>query len=403
MANQSMLQNFIQNTAGTQTTAQGATPTANNGNPNTAYNWTSYVPTVTQGGGGGGLPSVNFDLLSSQAPASSAGYTPPFTADPYAAMVMAGMPRAQGNENVNRILSGFLGNGSGGGGGGFTPNPGTGTPPVGPPGTTPPTSGYPLPGGATRPPVGPRGTPVGPISGPIEQDSTALARNYANAQPVTSIEARGNGRWARSDWMNVPEFRAASESSNTGNSFFDGLSTALRGLSGTIGNVISGEVDGFMADARNFLDDITLQNGGAGLLRAGLDAIFPGLGNLIPQEQGETFRLSPEQEAQITDKLNTQLTSLMDAIRIKGGESAMAKLDQLSAQQGQAGSDARYQAAYDSAPRMTNTDWNRTMDRVGFINMFAQGRANETTSGMLRELQDRFAQVAQNQPRRVVF
>ena len=397
MANQSMLQNFIQNTAGTQTTAQANTPSAtNNGNPNTAYNWTSYLPSVTQGAGG--LPNVNFSLLSSQAPASSAGYTPPFTADPYAAMVMAGMPRAGSNDNVNRILSGFLGNGTGTGTstGTFTPNPGTGTP------TTPvtPPTGTPLPGSGVKPPVGAIGTPVGPISGPINQNPNALAANYANAQPRTSLDASGNGRWGQSDWMQTPEFQTAFNLPTTGNSIFDGLRTALKGVSNSLGGLIDRESDAFMQEVSGLMDDVTLKNGGAGLLRRALNIFgIPGLGDrLIPQREEEGFNLSPEQEAAITSKLNTQLSGMMQKITQQGGADALKRLENLGASSDKS---KQYQAYYDKAPRMSNTDWNRTMDRAGFINMFAQGQANNTTSGMLKDLQDRFDRVAKTPIRRV--
>lgn len=391
MADQSMLQSFIQNTAGTQTAAQANTPTAvNNGNPNTAYNWTSYLPTVTQQPGA--LPNVNFDLLTSQAPASSPGYTPPFTADPYAAMVMAGMPRATTNENVTRILNRFLGGGSGGG---FTPNPGTGTPGTPGPGTgTPGTPTGPNPGGTYNPGVG---TPVGPISGPIAQNPHNWASNYANAQPNTNLREGGNGAW-NNPWMLTPAFQSAMNGPSTGNSIFDGLGAALRGISNTVGGLISREASAFMDDARNFLDDVTLQNGGAGLLRQALNVFgLPGLGNLIPRQAEETFNLTPQQEAAITEKLNSQLSAMMNKIKENGGEAALQRLANLQPQNNSA---LNY---YNNAPQMSNRQWNQTLDRAGFINMFESGQAHTVGSQLLRDLQARFAQVAQVRPRKVTF
>lgn len=198
---QSVLQSFIQNQAGTQTTAQTAQPTTvNNGNPNTAYNWATYLPQFT----GGQNPTANFNLLTAQAPASSPGYTPPFAADPYAAAVVSQIPQATGNENVNRILGNLFG--------GTNPwtntigQPGTGTPP----GTTPPPGGTPPPAppGYTPPPgAGLPGRPVGPISGAIDEwirggpgtsppDTTAptnLFDNQQGRQYVLDWLRQGNG------------------------------------------------------------------------------------------------------------------------------------------------------------------------------------------------------------------
>ena len=124
MADQSMLQTFIQNAAGTHTAGQTNVPgSAQSGNPNGVYNWTSYLPTVTPGQGGAS-PTVSFDLIKSQPEASSPGYTPPFTADPYAAMALRTLPSASENSTVNTILANLASrgaSGSGGGSGGSTP------------------------------------------------------------------------------------------------------------------------------------------------------------------------------------------------------------------------------------------------------------------------------------------
>lgn len=137
MVNQSGIQTNIQNSTGMHTTSQSNTPSAtNNGNPNTTYNWGTYVPQLLPPASAGGMPQMKFNFLSSQAPASSGGYLPPFTADPYAAMLMAGMPRAQPNFNLEAILNNMRTRPTFN----VTPNNSTSAPPTNPPPvyTTPP-------------------------------------------------------------------------------------------------------------------------------------------------------------------------------------------------------------------------------------------------------------------------
>lgn len=199
---QSDLQGFIQNMAGTQSTAQANVPGAlSAGNPNTAYNWASYLPQVTPPAQAGGLPSVGFNLIQApaQIPGQANGYVPPFTPDPYAAMLMAGMPQTGSNDNVNRILGNLFG-----GNNSWGSNPGT----PGTPGT--PGPGTPGPGAGTPPasPIGNGGSggsrPVGPISGPIHQWITnpLPGQGVPNTTAPTNLSGRGLGRQGALTWLN---------------------------------------------------------------------------------------------------------------------------------------------------------------------------------------------------------
>lgn len=166
MSIQSNVQQLLQATEGLQTTAQSGVPSGvNNGNPNSVYNWSSYIPSIlrnTQGQPTG----ANFNLLTSQPQASSppgvnTGYTPPFTADPFAAMLMAQLSQYRGpsasqlpgygvgNPMIANILRNLVGN--------YVAAPR--------PGTAPPAAG----GGTTVPPVitVPPVTTAPPGSGPI--------------------------------------------------------------------------------------------------------------------------------------------------------------------------------------------------------------------------------------------
>jgi hypothetical protein len=341
-------QNFIQNTAGTQTTAQVGTPTANNGNPNTAYNWTSYVPQVTQQQGG--LPSVNFSLLSSQAPASSAGYTPPFTADPYAAMLMAGMPRS--TSNVNSILANL---GGGGGGGTFTPNPGTGTP-VTAPVTGPVTS--PTPGPGTRwGGVVNAGIPAGPISGPTWQNPTSWQGNYSNAM---NVDMRNQGAnvlpWAST--YNGTAFGAGGAASTGDNPIMN----TVRNLGNSLGTQLRGEWNGF-------INDISGKNGIAGVL----EIVGTALGvprsiitAFMPSSE-EAAQMTPQQIAALNTKLNTQLNGLMAEAMNKGGDKAKARLEQMLTQTKANGGQLPAGWTNDT---MSKADWNKTQKNFNFARLF---------------------------------
>lgn len=314
---QSLLQNFIQNTAGTQTTAQSATPSAtNNGNPNTAYNWTTYLPTISSSASG--RPSVNFDLLTAKAPASSSGYTPPFTADPYAAMVMQGMPQASSNENVNRILAGLFG--GGGTSDGFSPNPGGS---VTPPGTTtPPTTGTPTGGNG----YGSMGTPIGPISGPIARDPLDWRNNYANAQSNTNLGEGGLGRDANMPWSD--QYQGTTY--GAGGADDPSNSAIMNTLSG-LGRKLKGELQGSWQE---FVGNITGENGIMGFV----ELLGPILGipvgtimDMFPS-RNELIAADPAQLAITNEKLARQLEGLVDQVMQEGGADAQQRLEQLMQQ-----------------------------------------------------------------------
>jgi hypothetical protein len=343
---QSQLQNFIQNTAGTQTTAQSAVPGAvNNGNPNTVYNWSTYLPTVTPGP----QPSVNFDLLTAQAPASSPGYTPPFTADPYAAMVMQGLPRASSNANVDRILSGLFG--GGGTGGGFNPNPSPGGPGTGTPGTPPP--GGVMPGPNGRPPQG--GPPsVGDLSRPIHTRPWQGMDNFNNAQPNTGAGVGRSGAlpWAQTSWGSTPL------SGQPGGADVLG---ALQGL----GNSLTGSLrDSF----NQLVGDISGQNGWQGLVGLIADAFIPGGSMIINQlfpRNDPTSPMNPEQLAQMNQRLAQQLSGLVQQVQQEGGANAQARLESLL----QRGS---LPAGWGDE-EMSQADW-RNLQRSGQWNDFFSSR-----------------------------
>lgn len=362
MTDQSGLQSFIQKMQGTHTAGQANTPSAvNNGNPNTVYNWSSYKPTVSSSSTG--LPSVNFDLITSQAPASSPGYATPFTADPYAAMVLAGMPRASSPSAVNHLLGTMFGGGNGGGT--FTPNPSTGAPVTTPTPTTPTTPNTPTG------PISRGGRPVGPISGPIDRSPTSWQANYNNAMPDTN----GNG-YSTPPWATMPEFQQAANQPSTGDSSLDGLRTALSGL----GNTVKQE---FKQEINQLLADLSGTNGWQGYARQALDALIPGLGSLIPQAANEgTFRLSPQEEAAITGKLNSSLSSMMGSIKDRSGADALARLQSM-------GQQSSAQRIYNSAGQHTARDWQELMNRFGFAQMFQQGRAGDIGSDLMREAEER--------------
>lgn len=377
MTDQSGLQSFIQKMQGTHTAGQANTPSAvNNGNPNTVYNWSSYKPTVSSGPTG--LPSVNFDLITSQAPASSPGYATPFTADPYAAAVLAGVPRASSPSAVNHLLGTMFGGGNGGGT--FTPNPSTGAPVTTPTPTTPTTPNTPT--GLT----GRGGRPVGPISGPIANNPHNWQANYNNAMPDTN----GNG-YSTPPWALMPEFQRAANQPSTGNTSLDGARTALTGLWDMLraeGREVSQEV---RDEVNQVLGDLSFTNGWQGALRTALNVLVaPGLGDFIEVPQNGPV-LSPQEQAAITNRLNQTLSDMMLNISNNSPQTQAAITNRLNerlsqainsiAQNGPRGNNA--QQIYNAAPQHTARDWQELMNRFGFAQMFQQGRAGDIGSQLM--------------------
>lgn len=232
---QSGLQSFIQNMAGTQTAAQGASPTiANNGNPNTAYNiaplpaptWGTYVPTTTPGQAPGQSPSTTFDYVTAPYTPSQPGYVSPFAADPTVAMVLSQMPRATGNQLLNNMLANMaqprpVGANPSPPGLPGTPGPGTPTPPGS--GTTPPPS-----------PIGSGGSggsrPIGPISGPVHQWITAPrpGQTVPDTTAVTNLMGRGLTREGALEWL---------QNTNTGRSVNDWLTANAGSINQQTGGI----------------------------------------------------------------------------------------------------------------------------------------------------------------------
>jgi hypothetical protein len=327
---QSGIQSFIQNMAGTQTAAQANTPGAtNNGNPNTVYNtptWGTYVPTVTPVPGSTS-PNVSFDYVTAPYTPSQPGYTSPFAADPTAAMVLSQMPQASGNDNVNRILSRLMNPGTYDpgtgtpGGPGPTPGPGPG------PGVTPPTNtnGVAAPGG-----TGP--ISVGPISGPVQRRPWDLANNYNNAMPNTGagVGASGALPWAQNGdlWGRA----------GTG-------SPAVQGAAGWLGslmNKVGGEVKDSLGDTGSIwqLLDILSEPFVSGdwydsrtgqwnnpLEAMGISDILQKTGLWNSNEQ--MVPMNQQQAEQMNARLNAQLQGLISGITEKSGAEAQERLNNL--------------------------------------------------------------------------
>lgn len=370
MTDQSGLQSFIQKMQGTHTAGQANTPSSvNNGNPNTVYNWSSYKPTVTDVDG---RPSVNFDLITSQAPASSPGYATPFTADPYAAMLLAGMPRASSPSAVNGLLGRMFG-GSGGGGGGFTPNPGTGAP------VTPPTPVSPPSGGTPTGPYAPVGGTlpnlVGPISGPIAANPHNWQANYANANN-NSMNARG--RAAALPWTALPP----SQQGPTGDSSVDGARNALTNMWDSLSNLVGDGVDYLARDFRETFGDLTGERGGLAALRAAANILQPGAGLLIPRGANEPVLTQRELDA-ITVKANENLSNMLQTIKNNSPltqEQITAKLNeslQASLQRAYNSGPSSAERIYNSAGQYSPREWQRLQEQFNFANMFQQGRAGD--------------------------
>lgn len=197
MTTQSQVQTMLQGALGNQTTAQSAVPSGvNNGNPNSVYNWSSYIPNILRDAQG--TPTgANFNLLTSQPQASSpptawnTGYSTPFTADPFAAMLLSQLSQyrgpsasqlpgyGQGNNMINTILNNMINRPQ------TTPPPTTGGGGTAPPGTTVP------PGTTTPPGTGTQPVVTNPAMGGGSSGSGTTPVNYTNVYgtPVISPSA----------------------------------------------------------------------------------------------------------------------------------------------------------------------------------------------------------------------
>ena len=186
MSLQSNVQQLLQTGSGLQTTAQSGVPSGvNNGNPNTPYNWASYIPSIINNSLG--QPTgATFNPITATVPNMSPyGNQTPFTPDPFIAMLLSQLqaPRSpqasqlpgygQGNSLIDRILANMLR-------GPTTPAPTT-------PGTTTPPGG-----GTTTPPGG--GTPVigTPPSG-TGSNAPAIGYDTVGVAPISSGYGNTNG------------------------------------------------------------------------------------------------------------------------------------------------------------------------------------------------------------------
>lgn len=368
MADQSKIQSIVQNLQGTHTQGQSNVPSAaQTGNPNSVYNWTTYLPSVDNSGG---RPAVNFDLLTSQAPASSPGYTPPFTADPYAAMVMSSMPRASENPVIANLLAGFRGNGRPPGTPGVTP-PGGPAGPSTPIGTQPGTG----PGPDTTWSGAGTGKPIGPISGPIENDPHNWQGNYNNAQPNTNLNQSGLGRQQALDWLRtdygIKDPQAAMSAFGPGNQ-------AVAGLGQRIGTWLNGLGVDLGHEARTFMQSITGQNGIgslisslAGILQPGAGALLDPILNKLPAGQRQEFESFINQEAR--DALDRTLAGMNQQQQ----EDARALL-LASLREGAGGNQGgnRLLEAYNNTEQMSDSEWRRTQESMAWNN-FWQGRPEQ--------------------------
>lgn len=367
--------NAVQQALGMHTTAQNGVANPNNGNPNTVYN--TAAPTTTTTGPNATAPWIGTMAANPiNMPFNAVGLLPP----PQFANTGAG------GSAVSNILA-RIGTGNFG-----LPNTGTYTPPTTTPVTPPTTSPNPNP-------TGTGGTPVGPISGPIEQNPNAMQANYANAQPNTSLYESGLGRWGNLPWM--PATPVGPQWNQQG--FDTGLSPEktldLYKSGSQWGDLGNKAVDLLLG--KDFKSDITGQNGWKGVLSQLANVFLPGGNMLVDAIFGQNeaeYSKNPKLFKDKSDQLRQVLMTAKSGNLTK--EQVSSKLDDLI-KSSQSGNGFDYQNYYNSQPAMSRTDWNRTVDRSRFIGMFANGQAHDTTSQMLRDLQNRFERVAKNPVRKV--
>lgn len=258
MTTQSTTQSMLQAATGLQTQGQQGVPSAvNNGNPNTAYNWSSYLPSVSGN-------QVTFNQATATAPVSTPGYQTPFAADQYIAMVLNSIanyqppvftppPSSGGSMAAGNPIATILNNLINGSTGAPT-NPGTTVPPVGTP-TTPSTPTTPTVPSA---PVGQQGTPLpGSMAAPNPTAGLSIG-----AGGVGGFSPSYGGSYGYDSGGNVVYSGSSNGGSSSGGSF--DLSNALQGLLNTlapgVGNLVLGDSSNLGgANSGNWLAD-TLRN-----------------------------------------------------------------------------------------------------------------------------------------------
>jgi hypothetical protein len=361
---QSLPQSFIQQMAGTQSQAQSAVPVIpNNGNPNTVYNisplptptWGTYVPTTTPGVGGAS-PSTSFDLVQAPYTPSSPGYVSPFTADPTVAMVLAGMPQAQGNSLINNMLNNLRNPRPP-----LTPNPGV---PAGPgtplPPTLPPPPGT-APGPGTRPPgSGPR--PVGPISGPIDEwiRSPGVGRPPDPTAPTNLFDNQQGRQWAL-DWLrqNQGMFDSGTGSLRTDSNLAGGLQNLISNTTGRVREYFS-----------NLFADLTGQNGWQAALGTGLGALGGATGNPLLAALGQLlgnagngtqeFTLSDETLANLNNMNDEQMNEALARIQ-ETVEGIVIQPDE---------GDSNLEEWYGSRDQYSQQEWDNILESVAWNNFW---------------------------------
>jgi hypothetical protein len=356
---QGPIQGLIQNTAGTQNLAQSLTPTAATaGNPNTVHNWGTYTPQLLPNPSG--PPGMQFNLTQATPPVNNpaSGYVSPFQPDPTAAAVMAGIPMAQPNENVNRILGNLF---SGTNpwstttpvAGAPQPNPATGTP------TTPtnPTTGRPQLGG----PFPERPSGAGPISGPVTRDPLDWAFNFNNAMPATNAQASGVGRTATLEWLqqNADSFNQSTGGLDRDSDAWQGIWEEIKGIPGAIGNAL-----------RDTWEDATGQDGWRAAVSfwggvAGIPGLEPLLGMIAPQAI-DTAQLNRDVLARTSDQLAEQWLRTQRSI-----EDSLARNNAEQGANNNSGAPGFNPVEwYNNQPQHSDRDWRNITERFQFANMF---------------------------------
>lgn len=203
---------------------------------------------------------------------------------------------------------------------------------------------------------------------------------YDSVMPNTSGPRPGSG-YNSMPWAGGPDpFAGSPGAASPG-----GESTGFMGeLADRLG-------DGFGNIGRNIrgnFGDITGQNGGQGLGRFAMNYFIPGLGNMMMPR--------PVDPQSFTDA-----NANMDATR---GRIQGNFMDGLFPQQGQGPQPGAtdWQPWFDSQPAMSQREMDETRARLGFANIFAQGRAGDIGQQLGREAEERtfeFQRMAGNRMR----
>jgi hypothetical protein len=130
------------------------------------------------------------------------------------------------------------------------------------------------------------------------------------------------------------------------------------------------------------MDNLSGRNGWQGVAREALNAFFPGLGELVPQQPNEQGAFNPEEDAATARLVNERLGSILAGISARGGADALARLQSQT-------SGRTAQQIYNSSPQMTNRQWRDLQEHFNFVNMFQQGRAGDIGSQLMAEAEEK--------------